>query len=228
VHLHYWFVRESIRALLSGMSLSKTLPHYTDFIKSNRDRSVSPLALGIPWIAYGAISRLNEIVTKEMKVFEFGSGGSTRFFAERAAEVHSVEHHEGWYQKVREDLGQFSNLQLVWKPALQIVGSAKEVVLDESQDGLDYSDYAQSITRFPDAYFDLILVDGRARNACIKNSTEKLKPGGFLVVDNSNRNSYKTSLDKLEPWLYDRILGPSHGSKKFTQTSIYKKSDHGI
>lgn len=228
VHLHYWFFGESIRATFSGMSLGKILPYYVDYMKSNRDRSVSPMDLGIPWIAYGSISKLKEIVSKDMKVFEFGSGGSTRFFAERVAEVHSVEHHEGWYHKVREDLSQFSNLRLNWKPAIQIDGGAKQAIVDESQDGLDYNDYAQSISVFPDAYFDIILVDGRARNACINNSIEKLKPGGYLILDNSNRNSYKTSLEKLDRWLFDRTLGPSHGLKKFTQTSIYKKSDHGI
>ncbi|MBN7800180.1 hypothetical protein J0A67_04870 [Algoriphagus aestuariicola] len=228
LHIHLWFFKETIRAIIAGTSVHKILPFYSKYIESNRDRSKTPLDLGMPWITYGAIKKLENILHKNMRVFEYGSGGSTRFFAERASEVYSVEHYHSWYLKVKEELAEFSNLHLSWKPGVQLSGSFERAVLDEAKDGIDYHEYVNSILEFPASHFDLILIDGRARNACIQNAIGKLKPGGFLVLDNSNRRSYTPSLNLLEPWFYECTLGPSHGSKKFTQTSIYKKPDHGL
>lgn len=59
-------------------------------------------------------------------------------------------------------------------------------------DYLNYSfkKYVKSIDEYPDGYFDLILVDGRARPSCILHSIPKLKSGGLLVVDNAERSYY--------------------------------------
>ena len=47
----------------------------------------SPLELGVPWFAQTAIEFLEHHVTRKMHVFEYGAGGSTLFFARRAAAV---------------------------------------------------------------------------------------------------------------------------------------------
>lgn len=37
--------------------------------------------------------------------------------------------------------------------------------------------------------FDLIVVDGHQRSACMAHSTKLLKPGGILYLDNSDKHS---------------------------------------
>lgn len=202
--------------------MGKILKYYVPYMKSNLDYDKSPLVIGLPWITFEAIDFLKDIVRPEMKVFEFGSGGSTRFFTERVAEVHCVEHHEGWYKKVANELHPHTHLDLRWIPGMEPTGVLEKKHEDESKDGLDYSSYASAISKFDDAYFDLILVDGKARNACIATSLPKLRRGGWLLVDNSNRKAYSKTLGNLDASMVLKSFGPSLGSKKFTQTSFYK------
>ena len=67
--------------------------------------------------------------------------------------------------------------------------------------GYSFKNYASQIDAFPDDYFDVVLIDGRARPACIMHSVPKIKTGGLLIVDNSDRKYYfehtKTILEKF-------------------------------
>src|SRR4051812_14883663 len=51
----------------------------------------TPLDLEIPWFSYAAIDFLDAALRTNMTVFEYGSGGSTLFFAKRAKSVFTVE-----------------------------------------------------------------------------------------------------------------------------------------
>jgi len=221
-HVQYWYIKELLRAKNQDVALGNILKYYIPYMKSNKDYSKSPLVLGVPWVTFEAIDFLKETVKSEMKVFEFGSGGSTRFFAERTKEVHSVEHDELWYNLVKTKLGSSQNLYLNLKKGEVKPIDEKGFVSDEDKDPLDYRNYSTAILDFEDQYFDMILVDGKARNACIANSIAKLKIVGYLIVDNSNRKSYSKSLEKLESWLVLRSFGPSVNSKRFTETSFFK------
>ena len=48
---------------------------------------------------------VEKIILKDMRIFEFGSGGSSIFLAERAGSVISVEDEESWAQAVIPDAG---------------------------------------------------------------------------------------------------------------------------
>ncbi|WP_162417430.1 class I SAM-dependent methyltransferase [Cyclobacterium roseum] len=197
-------------------------------MKTNMDYSKSPLILGIPWITFEAIDYLKELIKPEMKVFEFGSGGSTKFFVTRVKEIHSVEHDELWYNLVEKEIGGFQNLNLSLIKGEDKPITTAGIISDEDNDLLDYWKYSNSISDFEDQYFDLILIDGKARNACIKNSIPKLKNGGYLVVDNSHRKSYSYTISSISNWQLFRSFGPSVNSKRFTQTSFFQKAEHGI
>ena len=58
----------------------------------------------LPWMTFPAISQIRDFLEPSMRVFEYGSGGSTVFFANRVKEVISVEHDKEWYQKLQEEL----------------------------------------------------------------------------------------------------------------------------
>ena len=46
--------------------------------------------------------------------------------------------------------------------------------------------YVAVAEEFPDDSLDFVLVDGHYRQACILNTLAKLRPGGLLVVDNTD------------------------------------------
>src|SRR5438874_12120928 len=64
----------------------------------------TPLDLEIPWFSYAAIDFLDGFVEPHMTIFEYGSGGSTLFFAQRARSVYSVEDNSKWFELVSQRL----------------------------------------------------------------------------------------------------------------------------
>ena len=66
--------------------------------------------------------------------------------------------------------------------------------------------------------------DGRARTACFKESTAKLKDNGIIVWDNSERERYRED-DSFQIPIFNKIElpGTTPFSKEFTLTTIFKK-----
>src|SRR5690606_23876678 len=59
------------------------------------------LRRGMPWLVYDAIDHLDTIDMSGWRIFEYGSGGSTRYWLRRGATVASVEHDPAWFARVR-------------------------------------------------------------------------------------------------------------------------------
>lgn len=51
----------------------------------------------IPWLTSASIIRLDVLLTKDMRVLEFGCGGSTLFFGRRCKSVDSYESDSDWF-----------------------------------------------------------------------------------------------------------------------------------
>lgn len=54
---------------------------YKNLFLQSRIKGNSSITLEIPWINFLAIDYLNEVLSDASKVFEYGMGGSTIFFA---------------------------------------------------------------------------------------------------------------------------------------------------
>ena len=67
-------------------------------------RKKRPLDIELPWISLKAIRFLERFLTPEMTVLEYGSGGSTIFFARRCKRVISIEDDPVWLAAVRQRL----------------------------------------------------------------------------------------------------------------------------
>lgn len=124
----------------------------------------------LPWISYRAIADLNRIVDRDSVVAEFGSGMSTVWLARRARTVVSHEDCPAWHDKVvgilaRHGLG--------------------NVELSLHTDPLRYA----SLDDVPGRQFDLILVDGSVRDRCMRTALARVRPGGVVYLDNSDKES---------------------------------------
>jgi hypothetical protein len=124
----------------------------------------------VPWFTYPAIEYLEQLDLRDRTVFEYGSGQSTLFWADRARRVVAVEHDAAWHAFVSTRLRQqSSNAEIILQP--------------------DYEQYIRTITR-NDEQYDVICIDGlvdrRGRAKCAALALSHLRAGGMMIVDNAD------------------------------------------
>ncbi|MEO7060556.1 MAG: class I SAM-dependent methyltransferase [Lapillicoccus sp.] len=158
--------------------------------------SIAIAQLDVPWWTYRSIDAVSLWLSTRstpLRAYEYGSGASTFWLARRFAEVESVEHHLGFGEMMQGELGSFSNvkLRLIEPAAARDPGIGSE---KEGHAGLDFTDYVRSIDAV-DGQFDLIVIDGRAREACLTASVPRLAEGGIIVYDNSRRPRYRRAIE---------------------------------
>jgi predicted O-methyltransferase YrrM len=158
--------------------------------------SLGIAALDVPWWTYGAIDEVERWLARQdgdVRAFEWGSGASTIWLARRVAAVHSVEHHGAFGAMIQQELAARPNATLdvveAVPSASPTVGSAKE-----GHGGLDFSDYVRHIDAVGGT-FGLIVVDGRAREACLAAALDHLAADGIIVFDNTMRRRYRRAIE---------------------------------
>jgi predicted O-methyltransferase YrrM len=194
------------------------------------------LAEAKPWMCFPAIEQLDRLLRADSTVFEYGSGGSTIYFAQRVREVVSIEHEPAWHQRVQAELNrrQLTNVRYeLIEPAFDpdyaranIANPTAYVSDDDAYVGKTFKSYAQSIDRHPDGHFDLVVVDGRARPSCILHAINKVRPGGVLLLDQSERPYYLAEAGALiDPaqWRSARYMAPLPYSLHFTEATFFTK-----
>lgn len=160
----------------------------------------------IPWITYPAIHFLENRVGKGMKVFEYGSGNSTRWWASRVAVVHSVEHDREWYEKISGTLPDNAKLSYV---------------------ELEYGGlYSQAVAG--DQRWNVVVVDGRDRVNCLKQSINYVANDGVILLDNSDREEYREGIEFLLGHGYKMIAfrGLAPIVTYVSETSIFYRSEN--
>lgn len=187
-------------------------------------------------MCFPAVEHLDRILAEESRVFEYGSGGSTIYFAQRVREVVSVEHEPSWHSRVRAELAhrRLANVRCeLIEPTVdvsfrrdRIADPSAYVSDDERYIGKTFKAYAQAISAFPDAYFDLVVVDGRARPSCVLSARDKVRPGGTLLLDQSERPYYLQNggalLDPTQ-WSRTRYMAPQPYSLHFTEATFFTR-----
>lgn len=156
------------------------------------------VTLDIPWWTFKSSDLVEQFLqeTLDAKVFEWGSGASTLWLAKRTKSVVSIEHDEHWASKVRH--ASPGNVHINYIPS-----TLKESGIDSiasSKSGFanqNFKDYVEGITLHPDK-FDLIVIDGRARESCISIALEFLKPTGLIVFDNVDRKRYREAIYTID------------------------------
>lgn len=160
-----------------------------------------------PWTTPASILFFDKVLSKEMIGLEYGSGRSTIYFASKLKKLVSIEHYEGWYNKVKKELenNQIINVEyhLILKQDTPDKTDDSDVELNKlvgSEPRNDFANYYNKVSEYSDGYFDFVLIDGRAREKCGLNAINKLKSGGIFVLDNSERPRYNALHDALSTW----------------------------
>ena len=146
-----------------------------------------------PLLCQEAIDRFEEIINKNSVVLEFGSGASTLWLAERVGVLISIEHDEEWHNEVIKKLAHSDHVVV-------------HLVKPEHYTGVP--------ANYPDASFDFVFVDcfDHYRIPCLKSSLPKLKPGGWLVVDDTNWPMLKSVVSVLgRKWEREDYSGLKYG-----------------
>lgn len=217
------------------LEIIKTFPRWLSSQKPGRN----PIDDQWPWFNFASKDCLEKILKKEMTVFEYGSGGSTLFFAKRCESVTSIEHDVGWAEKVRSTMiskgfknwnyyveqpsSYDSDSKAASDPRQYLSGSSKYY-------GMQFKNYACLIDQFPDASFDIVLIDGRARPSCFMHSFRKVKRGGYIILDNAERPHYSYIHDTLtkEKWIKRDFYGPGPYVEYFWRTTIWQNKSDSI
>jgi predicted O-methyltransferase YrrM len=167
---------------------------------------VPPIESGLPWFTFAAIDFLESWVKPHHSVFEFGCGGSTLFFAARAASVECVEHNAHWRATTMAALAK----RRLGKVFIRQEPAGREPPLANS-----------SYCRALDRPFDIVVVDGWAlgkhteadrravmsRAACFARAEEFAMPGSIIVLDDAwfdpsltHRARERRSFPGVGPW----------------------------
>jgi hypothetical protein len=215
--------------LLAGIGLLRRDPrglrHAPRYLRSLLpDRS--PLADAVPMMTFDAIAWLSAYLRPEMHVFEYGSGGSTVFFTSRVDRLVSIEHDPEWYSRTKDRIGTVTLDRLTYVLQPPEPGSEGGFgSTDDRYDGMNFAAYVRTIDDYPDAGFDLVSVDGRARSACLTRAVQKVRPGGFVLLDNSDREEYSTAMKELDCFKRTDFRGLAPYSTDLGQTSVWEIAD---
>jgi hypothetical protein len=200
--------------------------------KRSLTQNGSPLVHRIPWIPFACQDFIGGSVGPESAVFEFGSGGSTFYFLDRIKHLVSVEHDENWFATVKytldEEEAQNSEYYLevpIPNPAGDKQGRCPFGYEGDGYPGMTFYSYASRIDRYDDNSFDLVMVDGRARNACLWHARRKVKPGGYLVLDNAERPEYDAAIVLMKEWKCLEFFGILPYVRDYCKTMVWKRPD---
>jgi len=175
-------------------------------------RHLAPLDLQLPWFSYAAIEFLETFLCPSMRVFEYGGGGSTLFFARRTAHVSCTENSSEWAEKIRLVLDQET-----------ITNVDRQVHPFDPNDSVAFgqSSYLLSLqNKSP----DVIVVDGYEetvplRPTCFELAEMFIKPDGIIIVDDSWRYPVPRIKNRAKRRTEFQSIGPCRFG--VTSTDIY-------
>jgi len=157
----------------------------------------------IPWITYPAIDFIKQFDYSSSKIFEWGSGYSTLWWAKRCKLIVSVEAELEWFDFLKSKFGANVNYRFIEKNSEAAMNS---ILMDEEK-------------------YDVIVIDnfGEFRKECCKTANAKLNKGGYIILDNSDQCLEACKI--LRDFGYQQIdfTGFVPGSNYAQTTSIFFK-----
>lgn len=137
----------------------------------------------LPWYSYPAIEFIEDKLKSDFRVFEYGSGQSTLWYADRVAQVISVEHNPNYFLEIKSSM-------------------PENVIFSLVENG---EEYAGEINKYSDGYFDVIAINGINRVRCTELCYRKLRANGLIIFDNSDRAENDLALEFLQAKNFKRL-----------------------
>ena len=162
-----------------------------------------------PWIVPAAVGWLGRRIKSDWSILELGSGRSTVWFARRAGSVLSFEDNRWWHEQTRSRLGELG----LGNAELRL--GAVEALPDQ-------------VAALHDESFDLVVVDfleapAVSRIDALKPAMRKVRPGGLLLLDDSDRPGYAQAYELLAGWKERRFVGVKDEWPEACETSIFRR-----
>jgi predicted O-methyltransferase YrrM len=151
-----------------------------------------------PWISQDAVRYLDRHLDRHGAGFEFGSGRSTAWLAQRLGSLTSVEDNPEWYEKVQRRLTGLPHVQLLLR----------------SIEGDEGSPYIAETLKVANHSLSFALVDGQLREQCVIALLPKMAAGGLLAVDDTFWPGFATFQSETIPW--ERVYESGNAVKHTT------------
>lgn len=162
----------------------------------------------LPWMTYPAIEFLQNYVSQNHEIFEFGCGASTIFFAKKAKKVYGLETNQNWLNLINQKL---QSLDL-------------EAQIELMENGIDNKNYEIFPQKF-EKKFDIIVIDSLKRFLCAQNAINFIKDDGIIILDDSQRENYKKIFDFFAEKGFEKkdFWGIEPGKLKMKNTTVFLK-----
>jgi len=162
----------------------------------------------LPWMTYPAIEFLQEKIKPGHEIFEFGCGASTLFFAKKEAKVTSLETNAKWLETISH----------------MLTARSLQAEITLMTDGLENNLY-ENFPKNSEKKFDFIIIDSLKRFECAKHCLTAIKPGGTIILDDSERPNYKKIFDffAAQNFTEKNFIGIEPGRLRLKKTTIFTK-----
>jgi hypothetical protein len=194
--------------LRDGLGIMSHLFKDYGWVKSQKaGRCLDAQGQPIPWFTYPAIDFIKQLDLRELRVFEYGSGASTLFWSMRTKEIISTESDKEWFEEIAASS----------TPNMKVILASNGV-----------ESYVSKIVEH--GMFDIIVIDGTgdSRLACSQLAPKHLKPGGFVILDNSDLWLNSAAALRNADLIQVDFTGLTPLSRHWSTTSIFLSRQYSI
>ncbi len=155
----------------------------------------------LPIYTYPAIEYLRQFDYSTYRILEWGSGNSTRWWAERCESVVAVEDDEKWVEFLTANLP--TNVEVLAADTVEV--------------------YVQCFGDQEDL-FEVIIIDGNYRFECIRQAPAYLKEAGMIIVDNSDYHPESARFLRERDFIQLDFTGfkPTHDDVQTTSVFLHR------
>lgn len=168
-----------------------------------------------PWIVPAAIGWLRRRIKGDWSVLELGAGRSTPWFAQRAGTLVSLEDNEHWHRWASSRIA-----------ALKLGRKDRNLEVDLRLTPIEA--FGEAVSALPDGSFDLVVLDFLesprvTRIDLLRPARHKVRPGGLLLLDDSDRPGYAEAYELLAGWRERRFVGVKDEWPQACETAIFRR-----
>lgn len=165
----------------------------------------------VPFLTMDAIRFLDALIRPGIRVLEIGGGNSSLWFLERGVNLTTYEHDRDWAMMVQDQVNEHPEHFHAERFNLRIMQG---------------NDTFNDLSTLENNHYDIILVDSMndytRRTECIRIAKEKVKKGGWMILDNSDNPANWAADEMLSDKEMHRFTGYSPMSLFVCQTTFWR------